>query len=178
MDRGNHYEAAFEAFLRERHLPYIAVDETRRTELGGAAVKSLDFLVMPDASPRLLIDIKGRRFPGGPVGKPRHVWETWSTRDDVDGLTRWQARLGPDAVGLLAFVYALAPDLRLPDDTPDVWSFRDRSYLCRTVPVDSYRRWMRTRSPRWDTVCLPGDVFREIAQPLSDFAPADILWPA
>ena len=31
MNRDNHYEAAFEAYLRARRLPYIAVDEARRS---------------------------------------------------------------------------------------------------------------------------------------------------
>src|ERR671930_571003 len=31
MNRDNHYEAAFEAFLRARRLLYIAVDEARRS---------------------------------------------------------------------------------------------------------------------------------------------------
>jgi len=30
-NRDNHYEAAFEAFLRWHCVPYVAVDETRRT---------------------------------------------------------------------------------------------------------------------------------------------------
>ena len=30
-NRDNHYEAAFEEFLRSRRLPYIAVDEARRS---------------------------------------------------------------------------------------------------------------------------------------------------
>ncbi|MFL5329954.1 MAG: HYExAFE family protein [Gemmataceae bacterium] len=45
MDRGNHYEAAFEDYLRDRALPYIGVDETRRSLLGDGPVKSLDFIV-------------------------------------------------------------------------------------------------------------------------------------
>ena len=29
--RDNHYEAAFEAYLRARQVPYVAVDETKRS---------------------------------------------------------------------------------------------------------------------------------------------------
>jgi len=29
-DRNIHYEAAFEAFLRERGIPYVAVDEAKK----------------------------------------------------------------------------------------------------------------------------------------------------
>ena len=45
-NRDNHYEAAFEEFLRGRGMPYIAVDEAKRSLLGdGASIKSLDFIV-------------------------------------------------------------------------------------------------------------------------------------
>ena len=43
MDRSNHYELAFEAYLRERRLCYIAVDEARRSLLDDGTVKITDF---------------------------------------------------------------------------------------------------------------------------------------
>ena len=92
MDRSNHYEAAFEAYLRERRLCYIAVDESRRSLLDEGPVKSLDFIVYGDDTARLLVDVKGRKFPGGTDEKPRRVWQCWAERDDVDGLERWSAR--------------------------------------------------------------------------------------
>ena len=99
MDRSNHYEAAFEAYLQWHRLGYVAVDETRRSLLGDKRVKSLDFVVFGDDGARLVVDVKGRRFPGGKPEKPRRVWECWSTRDDVDGLERWAA-LRPRLPGL------------------------------------------------------------------------------
>ena len=45
MDRGNHYEAAFEAYLQWHRLCYVAVDETRRAILDDISIKSLDFIV-------------------------------------------------------------------------------------------------------------------------------------
>jgi len=32
--RSNHYEAAFEEYLRQRQIPYVAVDEKKRALLG------------------------------------------------------------------------------------------------------------------------------------------------
>ena len=180
MDRANHYEAAFEASLREQKLPCIAVDETRRSALGDGFVKSLDFLVVPEDGSRLLIDIKGRRFPGGPPKKPRYVWENWVSREDVDCLLQWQECLGSDSTGLFVFVYELAPSIRLTDGTADLWTFRGKNYLARAVTVETYQRWMKQRSPKWETVCLASDVYREIVQPFSTFArvESEILWPA
>ena len=81
------------------------------------------------------MDVKGRRYPGGPKAKPRHVWESWSTRDDIDGLARWSERFGDEYVGLLVFVYRIATGYALPDETPDVWTCRNRTYLLRAVAV-------------------------------------------
>ena len=136
MDRSNHYEAAFEAFLQWQGLCYVAVDETRRAQLGGSRVKSLDFVVYGETGSRLVVDVKGRRFPGGPPGRPRRVWENWSTREDVDGLQRWAELFGDDYRGLLVFAYHVLPVVELPGDTEDLWLFpyyTDR----RQVPYDA-----------------------------------------
>jgi hypothetical protein len=169
MDRSNHYEAAFEAYLRARRLGYVAVDEARRASLDDEPVKSLDFIVHGANGAKLLVDVKGRRFPGGPKDKPRRVWESWSTRDDIDGLVRWAERFGPDYRGLLVFVYRVLPTVLLPLGTPDLWHWRGRFYLLRAVAVDDYRQHMRTRSPRWGTVMLPGAVYRELVRPFRQY---------
>jgi hypothetical protein len=167
MDRGNHYEAAFEAYLQWHGLGYVAVDETRRALLGDTPVKSLDFIVFGDNGARLVVDVKGRRFPGGPAKKLRRVWECWSTRDDIDSLERWAELSGPDYQGLLVFAYHLLPTVELPDDTEDLWTWRGRRYLLRAVPVADYRRHMVVRSPRWGTVGLSSAAYRALVRPLS-----------
>src|SRR6188768_3257648 len=65
MHRDNHYEAAFEEYLRSRRMPYIAVDEARRSLVAGGSLKSLDFIVSPPGQMSWLVDVKGRRFPSG-----------------------------------------------------------------------------------------------------------------
>src|SRR3954453_2934965 len=127
-------DRSFEGYLQGRRLCYVAVDGTRRTLLGDAPVKSLDFLVLGEA--RLVVDIKGRRFPAGPPRKRRWVWECWSTRDDIDGLRRWAELAGPGYRGLLVFAYHLLPEANLPDALEDSWDFRGRRYLLRAVAVD------------------------------------------
>ena len=169
MDRSNHYEAAFESYLRARRLGYVAVDETHRAMLDDAPVKSLDFIVHGPGGVRLLVDVKGRRFPGGAKVKPKKTWETWSTKEDVDGLLRWAERFGPGYRALLVFAYQIVPVVRLPEGTVDLWQWRGHDYLYRAVPVEDYRREMRVRSPRWGTVGLPGAVFRELVRPFRDF---------
>ena len=74
-NRDNHYEAAFEEYLRGRGVPYVAVDEAKRSVLSdGASIKSLDFIVSSPGSAsgcpvRWLVDVKGRRFPSGDIQK-------------------------------------------------------------------------------------------------------------
>jgi hypothetical protein len=169
MDRRNHYEAAFEDYLQQQRLCYVAVDETRRPPLGEGLVKSLDFIVFGAAGARLVVDVKGRRFPAGPPDKPRRVWECWSTRDDIDGLNRWAALSGPNYRGVLVFAYHVLASVELPADTEDVWTYRGRRYLLRGIDADDYRRCMKVRSPRWDTVTLSRSDFRRLVRPLHHF---------
>ncbi len=169
MNRDNHYEVAFEAFLRTLGVAVVAVDEARRSYLDEDSIKSPDFLVVSSDEARLVVDVKGRRFPGGTEEHPRLVWQNWSTRDDIDSLDRWAARFGPGFRGVLAFVYHILPCVALPETTPDLFTFRDRIYLVRGVSVVEYRSAMRARSPRWGTVHLPTADFRKVVKPFSSF---------
>src|SRR5438874_9820983 len=164
MDRSNPYESAFVAFLREQGLCYIAVDEAKRAILGDMPVKNLDFIVLGPTGAKLLVDVKGRRFPGGPADKPRYGWESWATQEDVNGLTHWQALFGADYLPLFVFMYRVLPTVTL-DDTPDVWRRKDETYLFRAVTLDDYRKHMRVRSPKWETVNLPKGMFEQVARP-------------
>jgi hypothetical protein len=169
MDRSNHYEAAFEAYLQWHRLCYVGVDETRRAWLGDTRVKNLDFIVHGESGARLLVDVKGRSFPSGSPGRQRRIWECWSTREDVDGLERWADLFGPGYQAVLVFAYYLLPSVTLADDTDDLWTWRGKRYLLRAIGVADYRRHMRVRSPKWGTVGLPGPVFRELVRPFHSF---------
>jgi hypothetical protein len=166
MKRSNSYEAAFEAYLQWHRHCYVAVDETRRSVLGETRVKNLDFIVHGESGARLLVDVKGRRFPGGSRQKPRRVWESWAAQEDVDGLSRWANLFGNGFRGVLVFTYHIMPYVELSEDVEDLWTWRGRRYLLRAVDVDDYREHMRIRSPRWGTVHLPRDAFRQIVRPL------------
>jgi hypothetical protein len=169
MDRSNHYESAFEGYLQAHRFGYVAVDETRRALLGEDRIKSLDFIVHGAGGARLLVDVKGRRFPGG-TEQRRRVWECWSTLDDIHGLEQWARLFGPDYLSLFVFVYDVLPNVLLPDRLEDLWSWRGRRYLLRAVTADDYRRFMRLRSPRWGTVALPRAEYRRVVRPFCDYA--------
>lgn len=169
MDRSNIYESAFEAFLQWNRLCYIATDEKRRTWLGEEPVKSLDFIVYGDSGSRLLIDVKGHRFPGGPLEKPRRVLECWTKDEDIEGLLRWQNQFGAGFHALLVFAYQLTPDVPLPNVAADLWTFFGHRFLFTAILVEEYQEFMRRRSPKWGTMTLPSSTFRSLARPFQFF---------
>lgn len=172
MKRDNHYEVAFDAFLRERGAATLPIVEARRSYLDDAEIKSPDFLVVGPSSTSFVVDVKGRVFPGrGP--RCHKVWENWSPRSDVEGLLRWSARFGEGFRGVLAFVYHVLPEVELMPGTPDQFRYRNRLYLIRGVNVVDYRAAMRPRSPRWGTVHLTKAAFRSVVKPFSFFLQAD-----
>jgi hypothetical protein len=169
MDRHNRYETAFEAYLQWHRLCYVAVHEGRRAYLGDSRVKNLDFIVHTPNGLGLLVDIKGRRYPGGSSAKGRRIWQNWSGQDDVDGMQRWQRVFGQGYHGLLVFNYLLGPDETPADDWGDVWPCHGERYLLRAITIEDYCQDVRVRSPRWDTVHIPTASFRRHARPFSYF---------
>jgi len=163
--------------LRDRGVGFVAVDEKQRTLLGETDVKSLDFIIVGPDSAKLVVDVKGRRFPGGTAAQPRKVWQNWSTKDDVTGLGRWEAHFGNGYRGVLAFVYQIAPPYCVPDETPDRFVYKNDTYLMRAIAVSEYRLAMTTRSPRWGTVHLPTASFRKLVRPFSDFLAGPLTIP-
>mgnify|MGYP007073182904 FL=1 len=169
--RHNHYEAAFEAFLREHAVPYVAVDEAKRAKLGSKSLKSLDFIVSPAAlTQRWLVDVKGRRFGSTSAATARRAqaWKNWITRDDIESMAHWQKLFGGDFLPLLVFVYDVVDDVA-PLPTHELFRFRRRLYAPVAIRFDHYASAARVISPKWGTCAMPADRFRELAQPLTHF---------
>ena len=174
-NRRNHYEAAFEAYLREERIAYVAVDERRRALVGEGSLKSLDFIVSPSAATdgaagsaatRWLVDVKGRRFPSG-VKQPQ-FWRNWSTEDDLRSLAHWRAEFGGGFEAALVFAYELTAD-RAPTPPEQVFAFRGACYAFVGIRLDDYLAAAQTLSPKWGTVSMPVAEFRRRARPLLDF---------
>ena len=70
-DRTVHYEAAFEAFLREKGIPCVAVDEAKKALFANARLKSFDFVVYSKSGPNLLVDVKGRQMRNSTTRRSR-----------------------------------------------------------------------------------------------------------
>lgn len=165
--RLNHYDAAFEEYLRETQIPYVVVDEAKRALLHNASLKSMDFIVYSQRTRNLLVDVKGRRFPSG-NHKNRHKWENWATRDDLQSLLQWQQVFGEGFRAVLVFAYDII-DARYSAEFDTVFNFRHRAYAFYGVWADEYEAEMRTRSASWETVSLPSQTFRTLRSPIEAF---------
>ncbi len=166
-DRSVHYEAAFEAFLRDKGIPYVAVDEAKKALFADSKLKSFDFVVYSKSGANLLVDVKGRSRRTTAAGKSAGTsFQTWATQQDVDDLMQWQQVFGEGFKALLAFVYWIDAPL-LPE--PGMFEFDDRWYLLLAVDLEAYRQHMRQRSPKWETVSLKADDFRTLARPVSEW---------
>jgi hypothetical protein len=169
-NRGNHYEAAFEAYLHKSRTAYIAIDETRRSQLAGESLKSLDFIVDCGPGSSWLVDVKGRRFPSSV--EQRHYWKNWSTRDDLRAMAAWERLFGAGFRGLLVFAYAITGD-RSPLPADQLFTFRDRLYAFVGVRLADYACFARPISAAWQTLALPSRKFREVARPLAEILAKD-----
>ena len=162
--RSNHYDAAFEQYLRGRRVPYVAVDEQRRALAADASLKSFDFLVSRPGGGSWLIDVKGRRFPTGGTGGGR--WENWVTAEDVECLLKWETAFGTDARAAFAFAYDLADGETADCESPFLWG--GRRYAFFAVTAADYATAMTCRSESWATVNLPRADFARMRVPFAE----------
>ncbi len=180
-----HFELAFEEFLRARRIPYVAVNEARKSLLpsitppGGSiagpapSIKSFDFIIYGQGR-NLLVECKGRRLPtprvarsarSTPGRRPPRL-ENWVTREDVASLARWERLFGAGFAAQFVFIYW--SDAQPPDGMfHETWSHRDTWYAIRSVAVRDFAHAMRTRSERWGTVDLDQSDFERLAQPVA-----------
>lgn len=182
-----HYDKAFEHYLRLHAIPYVAVDEAKRTLVSRQTLdnvtadlcpppkamhrdepkpihklKSFDFVVYRDQGSNLLVDVKGRKF----TGKWGRSFQNWVTQDDIDDLQAWSNLFGPGFEPALMFLFWCADQ---PPDALflDVFSLSGRWYAVQMVTLADYKKHMRPRSSSWNTVSVPAKDFQQIAQSLT-----------
>jgi hypothetical protein len=166
--RDNHYEAAFEAYLQDRRVAYVAVDEQRRSRIAAGSLKNVDFLVSPADGATLLVDVKGRRFPSGNAHK--QYWRNWTTWDDLRCLARWQDQLGDRSLAVFGFVFHGIAE-RSPIEPERLFEHRGQLYAMLAVRVADYIRFARPLSAKWQTASMPTALFRQAAVPFDDLLP-------
>lgn len=155
-NRNNHYEAAFENYLRTKAHPCVPVDEAKKAAFGKISLKSFDFIVYSSRGVNLLVDVKGRKFPDSIVGKRKSTrpWENWVTRGDIEGLKKWEEIFGEGFRAILVFAYWLqGPVRRSPFE--DVHFFSDKQYAFVAIFLADYVALARPRSQKWQTLDAP-----------------------
>ena len=162
----NHYEKAFGNWLNDNRVNYIAVDEQKRAALGKANLKSFDYLLNLPNQPTIIAEIKGRKFKGTNLAKLTG-FECWVTADDIDGLASWQEVLGAGHCAAFIFAYKIE-NVDVDFDGREAYDFGGITYMFFCIRLDDYRKFMKTRSPKWQTVTIPADKFRKCAVQMQD----------
>ena len=162
----NHYERAFENWLRDNCIGYVRADEHKKSERVGGPVKSFDFLLYPPNQPRIIAEVKGRKFKGTSFEKLTG-FECWVTREDIEGLTSWQKNFGPDYIAVFVFAYRIE-NVDVDFDGRAVYDFDRNKYMFFAAKLDDYRKYMKRRSPKWQTLTLPAEKFRKCARQLQE----------
>jgi hypothetical protein len=160
------YERAFEAWLRGRQVPYLSVQQLRRTHDDAGPIKSFDFLVHARER-HYIVDVKGKRFPQVSRGREAY-WENWIHLSDIEGLFAWESHFGPGYVSLLVFCYWL----QLPEGDGTVTrtlSMDGRDYLMVGLPARKFAEHARARSSRWRAVHVPASTFTSLVKPIEHF---------
>jgi hypothetical protein len=167
-NRANHYEAAFEAYIRSLRVPCVAVDEAKRSFFEDEGLKNPDFIVYPKHGTNLVVEVKGKR---GKNATGRRAWENWVTTDDLDGLAHWQEIFGPSFQAMIAFAYAeTPPPFPLPPGD-GAFAFRNRLYRFWGIGLDDYIAHLRSRGPAWRAVAMARREFRRRVRPLQEWLP-------
>jgi len=157
----NHYERAFENWLRDNHIQYIALDEHKRATFARSKIKTFDFLLYPPSGQIIITEVKGRKFKGTSLAKLTGL-ECWVTTEDIDGLTKWQQVFGPGHQAVFIFAYK-AENIDVDFDGREVFHFSRNRYVFFCVKLADYCKFMKRRSPKWQTVTLHADKFRKCA---------------
>lgn len=165
--KSEHYERAFEDFLRKRQLPYIVVNQQRRPIVARRQIKNFDFIVRARSGQHYMIDIKGREFPQK-RGKQGVLWENWITARDIEGLALWQGYFGYGFTGLIVLAYCVK-ERKYLRWFRTLHRFRGRAYGLVALTFDDYRANCRVRSPKWGAHYIPNKKFSTLVRPVAAF---------
>ena len=170
---GTHYEQAFEHYLRQQQLPYVALDQTKKAIFSAERIKSFDFIIYPNTLRKLLVDVKGRKLSRTSYQKGR-LGECWVTKDDVEGMKCWEEVFGEDYIAVFVFAYWLFDKtsegpFAQTANADDTYYYQQRHYTFIAASLREYRLQMFPRSASWQTVHVRRRQFHAIAQPFDQF---------
>jgi hypothetical protein len=158
---GNHYEKAFESWLKDNGIQYLAVDQQKRAAFSRSKIKSFDFLFYAPDSNAYIAEIKGRKFTSKTFAAFGSL-PNWITVDDVKGLESWVEIFGKKYQGLFIFVYNLE-NIDVDADGREIFEYRDGRYVFMAVTLDDYQRGKTVRSKKWKTIHLSAEYYKNCA---------------
>lgn len=162
----NHYERALRDWLLDNHIQHVVVGQHKKAVFGRARIKSFDFLLYPANGQIIIAEVKGRAFKGASLAELTGL-ECWVTTEDVEGLRRWQEVFGSPHQAIFVFAYRIE-NIDVDFDGREVFHFDGSRYVFFGIRLDDYRRFMKRRSPKWQTVTLAADKFRQCAVEISE----------
>ena len=80
-------------------------------------------------------------------------------------MSRWEKLFGERFAGLFVFAYNIHGD-RSPLPADDLFEHHGALYGFVAIRLEYYAVYARQISPRWDTVAMPVERFRQLAQPI------------
>ena len=164
--RINHYEKAFGNWLIDNRVQYIAVDEKKRSAFGRSNLKSFDYILYPPNQPIIMAEVKGRKFKGTSFAKLTG-FDCWVTIDDVAGLVKWERVFGSGHSAAFVFAFKIE-NIDVDFDGRAVYCLGSDRYIFICVKLADYKKHMRIRSPKWQTVTLPAEDFRRCAMQMQE----------
>ena len=168
-DQANLYEQAFACYLTENKLPFVWIDQSKRPEFRSGPVKNFDFLVNPESDGPILIELKGRTFKGTSLAGLKG-FDGWATFEDVQSLSHWRQLFRKDTPAATAFfVFAFRfANIDIETDGWGAYDYSSERFLFLAIPLDKYAEAMKIRSPKWQTVTLPAEDFRQSVMPIEE----------
>jgi len=170
--KGHHseYECMFEAYLRKKEIPYIAVDEKKRPVTRYGTIKNFDFIIHSKRG-NFTVDIKGKEFPQSATQNRAGLrWQNWVKNTDLQGLTFWRDIMGDFFTPIIVFAYKVI----FPRDIYlfwDLFNYRGFAYGLMAVSLEDYKKYAKLRSPKWGVYSVNKEEFLEIIHPLRYFIP-------
>ncbi len=158
MKTNNHYERAFRHLLQQKSITHVAVNESHRSAFAQVHLKSFDFIAyLPDQN-NLIVDVKGRKARRG---KRDWLFDPWVTEQDVEAMGKWQEIFGKRFSAAFIFAFWLGDFDKV--ELFESVRYEDRFYRFYAIYLDDYKRYLKPRSSRWQSVTIPRAVFRELA---------------
>ena len=133
----NEYEQAFESWLVDNRVQYIAVDQHKRRIFSRSRVKSFDFLLYRPGAGPIIAEVKGRLFKGASLANSTGL-ECWVTMDDVRGLIRWEQVFDDSSEAAFIFAYKFE-NIDVETDGREIYDCDENKYIFYAVGLDDYR---------------------------------------